>query len=125
VPDKRTDDKTSLRYLEANSVRCSDGQLSDFRVCTEDSQPLGSVEGVLISPSTRRCEYFVIESRGLFTHRRFLVPVEAGAVVQDAFNTLKISARKDELNFEAFTPSSVPQFSDEDLITTIFTQDAA
>jgi hypothetical protein len=125
VPDKRTDDKTSLRYLEANSVRCSDGHLSDFRVCTEDAQSLGSVEGVLIRPSTRRFEYFVVESPGLFTHRQFLVPVEAGAVVQDAFNTLRISARKDELDLEVFTPSSVPAFSDEDLITTIFTQDAA
>ena len=53
------------------------------------------------------------------------MPVDAGAVVQDEFNTLKIAARKDELDFETFTPSSVPQFSDEDLITTMFAQDAA
>jgi hypothetical protein len=38
---------------------------------------------------------------------------------------LKINARKDELNLETFTPSSVPEFSDDDLITTIFSQDAA
>lgn len=125
VPENRTGDIADLRYLEANAVRCAEGHLSDFRVCTEDSLPLGSVDGVLISPSTRRCEYFVVESSGLFRHRRFLVPVETGAIVQDAFNTLKISARKDQLDLADFTPSSVPQFSDEDLITAMFTRDAA
>jgi hypothetical protein len=123
--DKRTGDIADLRYLGANSVQCSAGSLSDFRVTTEDSQPLGNVEGVLISPSTRRCEYFVVESRGLLNHRRFLVPVEAGASVQDGFNTLQIAARKGELDFETFTPSSVPPFSDDDLVTTMFSQDAA
>ncbi len=125
VADKRTGDIADLRYLEANSVRCSAGNLSDYRVCTEDSQPLGSVAGVLISPATRRCQYFVVESSGLLKHRRFLVPVDAGASVQEEFNTLRIAARKDELDFETFTPSSVPEFSDEDLITTMFAQDAA
>jgi hypothetical protein len=125
VAEKRTGDIADLRYLDAHAVRCSDSSLSDFRVCTQDAQPLGNVDGVLISPSTRRCEYFVVASRGMLTHRRFLVPVESGAIVQDEFNTLKITARKDELDLETFTTSSVPQFSDEDLITTIFAQDAA
>jgi hypothetical protein len=125
VADKRTGDIADLRYLEANSVRCSAGSLSDFRVCTEDSQPLGNVAGVLISPTTRRFQYFVVESSGLLKHRRFLVPVDAGASLQEEFNTLRIAARKDELDLETFTPSSVPAFSDEDLITTMFAQDAA
>ena len=119
------DNKADLRYLEANSVRCSLGNLADFQVCTSDSKSLGNVEGVLISPSARRCEYFVIESRSLFEQHRFLLPVvETGAIVEEP-KTLKIAARKDELDLEKFTPSSVPQFSDEDLITTIFAQDAA
>ena len=125
MAEKRTGDIADLRYLDANAVRCSDSSLSDFRVCTQDAQPLGNVDGVLISPSTRRCEYFVIEGRGILTHRRFLVPVETGAIVQDEFNTLKIAARKDELDLETFTQSSVRNFTDEDLITTIFSQDAA
>jgi PRC-barrel domain len=125
VADKRTGDIADLRYLEANSVRCSAGSLSDFRVCTEDSQPLGNVAGVLISPTTRRFQYFVVESSGLLKHRRFLVPVDAGASLQEEFNTLRITARKDELDLETFTPSSVPAFSDEDLIMTMFAQDAA
>jgi len=121
VADKSIGD---LRYLEANSVRCSAGNLAEFQVCTEDLKFLGSVEGVLISPSSRRCEYFVIESRGFLSQRQFLLPVDSCAVVEEP-KTLKIAARKDELELEAFTPSSIPQFSDEDLIAAMFAQDAA
>lgn len=121
---KRTSEITALRYLDATSVRCPAGYLSDFRVCTQDAESLGNIGGVLISPVTRRCEYFVIESRGFLNHKQFLVPVDAGAIVQEPA-TLKINARKDELELEMFTPSSVQKFSDDDLITTIFSQNAA
>ena len=121
---KRTSVITDLRYLDAASVRCPAGYLSDFQVCTQDSEPLGNIGGVLISPLTKRCEYFVIQSRGFLGQKQFLLPVEAGAIVEEPA-TLKISARKDELDLETFTPSSVPRFSDEDLIATMFSQDAA
>ena len=114
-----------LRYLEADNVRCPAGNLAEFRVVTADAESLGSVSGVLISPATRRCEYFVIESGGLFSHRRFLLPIEAGAVVQDAPKRLKIPARKDELDLQAYTPNSVREFSDDDLLTALFAKDAA
>ena len=52
------------------------------------------------------------------------LPVEEGAILEEPA-TLKINARKDELDLETFTPSSVPEFSDDDLITAIFSQDAA
>ena len=124
MAEKQTSEIADLRYLDASSVRCPAGYLSDFKVCTQDSEALGNIGGVLISPLTRRCEYFVIESRGFLSHRRFLLPVDAGATLQEPA-TLKINARKDELDFEAFTPSSVQQFSDDDLIATMFSQDAA
>jgi hypothetical protein len=124
VVRKLTGEIAHLRYLDANNVRCPAGYLADFTVCTVDSESLGHINGVLISPVTRRCEYFVVESKGLFSHKRFLLPVEAGASLQEPA-TLKINARKDELDLEAFTQRSVPEFSDEDLITTIFSQDAA
>jgi hypothetical protein len=125
VADKSPVETADLRYLEAHSVRCQAGSLSDFRVCTADSEPLGSVDGVLISPSSRRLEFFVIESPGMFVHRRFLLPVDAGAVVQDDPKTLRLTAKKDELELQAFRPKSVPEFSDDDLIRTMFAQDAA
>ena len=121
---KRTGEIADLRYLDANNVRIPAGYLSDFRVCTEDAEQLGNIDGVLISPINRRCEYFVIGSKGLFTQRRYLLPIETGATLEEPA-TLKINARKDELDLETFTPSSVPAFSDDDLIATMFSQDAA
>jgi hypothetical protein len=114
-----------LRYLEAGNVQCPAGNLSECRVVTADAESLGNVSGVLISPATRRCEYFVINTPGLFSQRRLLLPVDAGAVVDDEPHSLRLTARKDELHLQTFTPSSVRQFSDEDMITAMFTRDAA
>lgn len=111
---------TDLRYLDAGSVRFPEGNLSGFRVFTEDDQVLGSVHGVLISPASRQLRYFVIEQPGFFAHRRYLLPVEAGAIVQGDNRTLQIDARKDELELEAFRLSSVRQFSDGDLLEAMF-----
>ena len=125
MAEKSPESTVDLRYLEADSVKCPSGNLAGLRVVTEDAEPLGNVTGVLISPATRRCEYFVIESSGFFSHRRFLLPVDSGAILQDEPKRLKISARKDELHLQTFTPSSVPDFSEEVLLTTMFTRDAA
>jgi hypothetical protein len=125
VVTKDLEPAAELRYLEADNVRCPAGNLAEFRVVTADAESLGSVSGVLISPATRRCEYFVIESAGLFSNRRFLLPVEAGAMLQDQPKRLKLAARKDELDLQTFTPRSVPQFSDDDLVTALFAKDAA
>lgn len=122
---KQVQTTAGLRYLQADNVNCPSGNLAEFRVVTADAEALGHVSGVLISPATRRCEYFVIESPGLFSHRRFLLPVDAGAVLEDDGKSLRIPARKDELNLQTYTQHSVPQFSDEDLLTAMFTRDAA
>ena len=121
---KELEPTADLRYLKADSVNCPSGTLADFRVVTADAEALGNVSGVLISPTTRRCEYFVIVSPGLFSHR-FLLPVDAGAVLADDPKSLRLTARKDELDLQAFAPHSVPQFSDDDLLTAMFTRDAA
>jgi hypothetical protein len=125
VGAKQVQTTAGLRYLQADNVNCPSGNLAEFRVVTADAEALGHVSGVLISPATRRCEYFVIESPGLFSHRRFLLPVDAGAVLEDDGKSLRIPARKDELNLQTYTQHSVPQFSDEDLLTAMFTRDAA
>lgn len=117
---KHTDESADLRYLDAHSVRCAAGNLSDFHVCTEDAQPLGSVDGVLISPSQRQLRYFVIDKPGLLSHRRYLLSIEEGAVLQPDRKTLQIPARMDQLELTSFSRRSVPEFSDDDLIATVF-----
>jgi hypothetical protein len=118
--DVTTSDTThGLRYLDAESVRCFTTNLSGFKVCTGDAQALGSVNGVLISPSSRQLRYFVIETAGLFA-RRYLLPADAGAVFDEVRKTLQIGAKKDELDLQSFKLRSVPQFSDSDLLDTMF-----
>ena len=122
---KELEPTADLRYLKADSVNCPSGTLADFRVVTADAKALGNVSGILISPTTRRCEYFVIVSPGLLSQHRFLLPVDAGAILADDPKSLRLTARKDELDLQTFAPHSVPQFSDEDLLTAMFTRDAA
>ena len=110
----RTHNTTGLRYVDAHSVWCAEGVLANFRVCTSDAEPLGSVSGVLISPASRRLEYLVVESHGLFVHRNYLVPADAGAAVHEP-ETLRLSAKKAELNLQSFQPQSVPGFTEGDL----------
>ena len=113
----------NLRYLGAQSVRFSQGNLSGFRVCTEDAQPLGNVTGVLISPALRQLRYFVIQTPGVFSFREYLLPADvAGARLEEDQKTLRIDARKDELQLESFNARSVQEFSDSDLLEAIFTR---
>ena len=125
MADKQLDEIGTLRYLDADNVKCAAGNLSDFRVCTDDAQSLGSIDGVLISPASRRLEYFVIESPGRLLSRKFLLPIEAGPFVQEDPHTLRVAARKDDLHLQMYAPRSIPEFSDADLIETLFTSNAA
>lgn len=117
-------ESADLRYLEADHVRCPAGTLSEFRVSTEDAKPLGIVEGVLISRSLGRLAYLVLRLPGLLMSRRFLLPIEAGAVVEDAPKVLRVHARREDLHLRTFTPRSVPNLSGADLNAALFAADA-
>jgi len=125
VADKSLEEVGNLRYLDADNVRCAAGNLSGVRVCTDDAQPLGSIDGVLISPASRRLEYFVIDSPGRLRNRKLLLPIEAGPFVQEDPKTLRVAGKKDELHLQMYAPRSIPEFSDADLIETLFASDAA
>lgn len=116
-------DDTRLRYLDAASVLHPDGTLAGIRVCTPADEPIGSVEGVLIEPAHRRVRYYVVVRSTLLRNRRYMVPADRVAILNSDGRTIRIEAG-DEL-IERFEPSSVPTFSDEDLIDTIFATDAA
>ncbi len=114
---------TNLRYLDAASVLHPDGTLEGIRVCTPADEPIGSVEGVLIEPAHRRVRYYVVVRSTLLRNRRYTVPADRVAILNSDGGTICIEA-EDEL-IERFERSSVPTFSDDDLIETIFASDAA
>ena len=119
MADERPD-PASLRYLPADHVRCSDGMLSSFQVCTDDAQPLGRVRGVLIQPSERRLAYLVVDAPGRFTRRRLLLRAIDGAVVHDDARMLQLATASGDLEVEEFSRGAVQDFSDDDLLAALF-----
>ena len=90
---------------EGGQRESSVGNLAEFRVVTADAEALGNVSGVLISPATRRCEFFVIASLACSPSAGSLLPDRCGrGPRRDDPKSLRLTARKDELDLQAFSP---------------------
>jgi hypothetical protein len=111
-------DRKNLRYLDAASVLHPDGTLEGLRVCTAADDQIGSVDGVLIEPAGRRVKYYVIVRSTLLRNRRYIVPADRVAILNADGRTLRIDV--DDEMIQRFEPSSVPPFSDEDLLQALF-----
>jgi hypothetical protein len=122
---QQPDDTSNLRYLEARHVRCPAGTLDNLRVCTEDDEHLGAIDGVLLDPVRRRLCYFVVKSPAMLLKRRYLVPADAPAIFEPESKLLRLEAQSNELEREAFEAAAVQPFSDEDVITAMFSRSAA
>ena len=115
-----TAETDSLRYLEANAVDCPTGKLDGLSVVSQDDEALGVVSGVLIDPVSRQLRYFVVQAARLFNRRRYLVPADAPAVVMADDKMLRVEQPFESIERQRFDSRSVPRFSDEDLMTALF-----
>lgn len=115
----------TLRYLDAQHVRCPVGTLAGLEVRTADDESLGQLEGVLVDPSQRRMCYLVVQSPGLLRTRRYLLPVDAAPHVEGRDMILRVEARAGEVAPERFDVTAVRPFSDEDAVTAMFAPRAA
>ncbi len=115
----------ALRYLQADHVESSVGNLGRLELCTMDDEKLGVLEGVLIDPAARRLRYFVVKSGGWFTRGRYLLAADDVARVEADQHILRIDASAAALPRESFDPATVAAFSDDDVITAIFPGTAA
>jgi hypothetical protein len=114
-----------LCYLEADNVNLPAGKLAGLQLCSRDDRSLGDVEGVLIQPSARRVRYFVVKRSGWLRDSRYVLPIEDIAHIDRERNVLKVEARADDLAHQHFDPSAVRRFSDDDLLTVMFSSTAA
>lgn len=114
---------TNLRYLDATRVEHRSGTLAGMTVCTEKDAKLGAIDGVLVEPATRRLRYFVVKVPALLRQRRFLLPADMPAILDEDDSRLVVHAHPGDL--ERFDPRSVRPFSDDDAITAIFSRSAA
>ena len=115
-----TRDNDSLRYLEANAVECPTGKLEGLSLFSQDDEALGAINGVLIDPATRQLRYFVVEAPRLLSRRRYLVSADTPAVMIPEDHALRVDVPYDHIQRERFDSRSVPRFSDDDLMTALF-----
>ena len=122
----KTIGESRLRFLHASRVDSPAGDLGSLQLHSQANQPLGTLNGVLIEPSARQVRYFVVETPGWFRNRRYLVPADCAAKVEEEGNTLRLDIEPDELpNLDEFDSQSVREYSDEDTIEAMFARQVA
>ena len=90
-------------------------------VRTRHDQPLGSIGGVLIDPAEHKLRYFVIESPGASSQRRYLLPIEAAATMAPEGTSLRLDMETDDFTaLEEFDDAAVREFTEEDAIAPTF-----
>jgi len=110
-----------LCYLDASRVMGPAGLLASVDVRTRHDQPLGSIEGVLIDPAEHKLRYFVIESPGASSQRRYLLPIEAAATMAPEGTSLRLDMETDDFTaLEVFDDAAVREFTEEDAIAPTF-----
>jgi hypothetical protein len=114
---------SDLRYLEATQVEHPSGTLAGLSMWTEEDQNLGSLEGVLIEPTSRRIHYFVVERPTMLRRRRYLLAGDTPASIEAGDRKLRVMAH--EADLERFDARSVQNVSDEDFISVMFARPAA
>jgi hypothetical protein len=114
---------SDLRYVEATQVEHPSGTLAGLSLCTQEDEKLGSVNGVLVEPASRRIRYFVVERPKTLRRRHYLLAADMPASIEAGDGKLRVMAHVEDL--ERFDSRSVRTFSDDDLITAMFAHPAA
>ena len=112
--------EVDLRYLDAGHVEHPTGTLEGLRVCTDQNEPIGELDGVLIEPSTRRVRYFVVDTDKP-AHDRCVFSADGPVVLDLPSRRLTVGSSVD---MEPL-PGAVQPFSDEDVMTALFRSTAA
>ena len=113
----------NLRYIDAGHLTIAAGDLNGASVVGQSAGTLGTLAGALVDPGQRSICYLVVESRHWLKKHRYLLPLGVTRFDPAGQRLLVDSANADlrELTDEArFVP-----FSDDDLMTALFTTRAA
>ena len=114
-----------LRYLNAAQVDTPVGKLADLELVSPTDQALGHVSGVIIDPAEREVCYFVIESRRWLKTRQYLLPLSQ-ARMDAGRKALHLELEADDLHrLPEVQADTFPFFSDDDLISALFSPRAA
>ena len=113
---------SDLRYIKADHLSIAAGQLDAASVIGQANSTLGTLAGALVDPTHRNVRFLVIESRGFLRRHRHLLPFGHTRFdrAQQALFVDANAADLEEVRMDRFAP-----FTDDDLITAIFSPRAA
>jgi ferritin-like metal-binding protein YciE len=83
-----------LRYLEATGGRKNAGAWKRLQIRNDEDDDLGSFDGLVVDSDSHQPRYIVVDSGGLFAHRRYLLPFGA-AEFDTAQGVLRVHIPKD------------------------------
>ena len=120
MSDRLAGDIDNLCYLPACDVELPEGRLDGIDLCSLDDRKLGTVEGVLIDPAERRLRYFVVQSGNWMSRKRYLLSADEATHLESEEGVLRVDVEAHDPWRQAFDAASVRSFSDDDVLTAIF-----
>lgn len=109
----------ALRYVTADHVDTPMGSLGDAVVVSPSGDKLGHLDGIVIDPAKRRAPFMVVAVRKLLRTHRYLLPLAPSRI--DERHVLHVDVEPHQLNQLPEVPAArIPSFSDDDLITALF-----
>jgi hypothetical protein len=88
--------RANLKFVSADRLDTSLGRLDDVTVVTPGRTQLGTLDGVLIDLDQHRIQFLVVESRGWFSSRHYLVPLGTARFV-DGTRQLEADLEADDV----------------------------
>lgn len=119
LPSRMESPDTRLRYISAAKVQTPVGELLDqIDVLDNDDSSVGKLEGIVVDPAERQVRYYVVKSERPYRH--FLLPL-VPATIDTAHKAMHVDARQGDLDeLEDGPAEAFPAFSDDDLLTALF-----
>jgi ferritin-like metal-binding protein YciE len=105
--------RSRLRFVGAADF--PEARERDVHLHNKTGEHLGTLDGFVVDSGTGRPIYYVIDSRGWFAGRRYVVPV--GQIEADEGGTLHTSLTRAELGrYPEFSPSAFTAMDDSDAL---------
>jgi hypothetical protein len=110
----------SLKFIGADRITTSAGSLDGAVLVSRSHAPFGKLDGVLVDPSLRRVQYYVVESLESAASRHYLVPSHPMRLDRTQ-RELEVDLDRDDIDqLDDVEPDTLPRFSDDDLLTALF-----
>lgn len=109
---RATPDKSRLRYVAASEL--PDFRYPAYRIVTSDGDDVGTVDGFVVNGDSGRPIYYVIDSGGWFTGRRYLLPI-AQLELDAGDERFRTPLTREQLRrYPEFSPSAFVAMTDEE-----------